>query len=215
MVLVKEVRRCDNRTVALRMGQEVMRWLSLHFSAECSHGLSDSILPILQCLVLLALAGCSAKDEAAAPSHTPTIVAQPTAVVSDLGARVSATLYPNGIDTDCYFEYGPTEAYGRRLTTKFIQAKLNYVDVSDTIAHLGVDTTYHCRLVATNAAGTTHSADIAFSVAKAPPTIMVETAVTVTGPKVVVFTATVNANNRSTGTNMYLDERLTLESVSP
>jgi hypothetical protein len=132
MVLVEEVRRCENRTVALRMGQEVMRWQSPHFTAEFSYGVSGLVLPIFNCLVFLVLAGCSAKDEAAAPSHTPTITAQPTVVVSGLGARVSATLNPNGIDTDCYFEYGPTEAYGRRLTTKFIQAKLNDVVVSDT-----------------------------------------------------------------------------------
>jgi hypothetical protein len=119
-------------------------------------------------------------------------------VISGVAAQLSAIVNPNNIDTDCYFEYGPTALYGRRLATKSIHATLTDVIVSDTIAALGVDITYHCRLVATNAAGTTHSADIAFSVANAPPTIMVEAAVTVTGPKVVVFTATVNANNRST-----------------
>jgi hypothetical protein len=139
------------------------------------------------------------EDETVLPqSHAPTIVAEPSVVVLGLGARITATLNPNDLDTDCYFEYGPTDTYGRRLATKFIQAKLNDVVVSDLIANLGVDTIYHCRLVATNAVGTTYSIDKTFSVAHTPPTIESETAVTVTGQKVVVLTATVNAKYRST-----------------
>lgn len=162
--------------------------------------LESKTTSILRVLLFLILAGCSAEDETVPPSqsHTPTIVTEPSVVVSGLGARITATINPNGIDTDCYFEYGPTDTYGRQLATKFIQAKLNDVVVSDTIANLGVDTMYHCRLVATNAAGTTYSIDKTFSVAHTPPTIETETAVTVAGQKVVVLTATVNANNRST-----------------
>ena len=170
-------------------------------TAGCSKKPRDSgTMSVLRVLLVLALAGCSAEDETGTPSQlrAPTIVAQPSVVVLGLGARITATLNPNGIDTECYFEYGPTETYGRRLTTKYIQAKLNDIVVSDTIENLGVDTTYHCRLVATNAAGTTHSIDKAFSVARTPPTIVSETSVTVTGPKIVVLTATVNANNLST-----------------
>jgi hypothetical protein len=154
----------------------------------------------LRVLLCLALAGCSAKDETVAPPQpqAPTIVAQPTVVVSDLGARITATVNPNGVDTECYFEYGPTATYGRQLPTKLIEAKLCDVVISDTVQNLGVDSTYHCRLVASNSAGTTQSTDKAFSVANAPPKIVSETSVSVTEPKAAVFTATVNANYRST-----------------
>lgn len=176
--------------------------LSPRSGVRCSWSPGDpktKTMSVLRVVLLFALAGCSAEDETAPPSQAqaPTIVVQPSVVVLGLGARISATLRPNGIDTDCYFEYGPTDEYGRRLATKFIQAKLTDVVVSDTIANLGIDTTYHCRLVATNAAGTMRSTDRSFSVANAPPTIVTETLVTVAGPKTVVLTATVNANNRS------------------
>jgi hypothetical protein len=119
-------------------------------------------------------------------------------VVSDLCARITATVNPNGIDTECYFEYGPTLAYGRQLPTKVIQATLNDVVISDTVQNLGIDTTYHCRLVSTNSAGTTQSSDKEFSVANTPPTIVSETSVSVSGPRSAVLTATVKANFRST-----------------
>jgi hypothetical protein len=151
-------------------------------------------------LLFLALAGCSGEDETVTPSQpqAPTIVTQPSVVVLGRGARITATINPNHIETECYFEYGPTETYGIRLPTKHIQAMFNDIVVSDTVENLSVDTTYHCRLAATNAAGTTHSTDKAFSLPNIPPTIVSETSVAVTGPKVVALTATVNANNRST-----------------
>jgi len=153
----------------------------------------------LQIFICLALAGCSAKDETVPPPQpqAPLIVAQPTVVVSGLGARITATVNPNGIDTDCYFEYGPTVAYGTKLPTKFIQAKLADVVISDTVQSLALDSTYHCRLVASNSAGTTQSIDKTFSVANASPTIVSETSVSVFG-NTAVLTATVNANYRFT-----------------
>jgi hypothetical protein len=75
---------------------------------------------------------------------------------------------------------------------------LNNIVVSDTVGNLGVDTTYHCRLIASNSAGTTQSTDKAFSVANLSPTIPSETSVSISGPKMAVLTATVNANYRST-----------------
>ncbi len=165
--------------------------LSLHLMSKA--------ISALQIFVWLALAGCSAKDETVAPPQPqgPTIVAQPTVVVSDLGARITATVNPNGIDTECYFEYGPTATYGRQLPTKLIEAKLCDVVISDTIANLGIDTTYHCRLVAASSAGTTQSTDQAFSVANTSPTIVSETSVSVFG-NTAVLAAMVNADYRST-----------------
>ena len=85
------------------------------------HLISQSI-SILRVLLCLGLAGCSANDETVTPpqSQAPKIVVPPSIVVSDLGARITATVNPNGIETECYFEYGPTVTYGRRLATKII-----------------------------------------------------------------------------------------------
>lgn len=168
---------------------------------ESPRRLPQPLISTVRVLLCLALAGCSAEDETVTPPQpqpqAPTIVTQPTVVVSELGARITAMVNPNNIDTECYFEYGPTTTYGRRLPVKLIQARLNDIVVSDTIANLGEDTTYHCQLVATNSAGTTHSLDKAFSVANTPPTILTETSVSVFG-NTAVLAATVNANYRST-----------------
>jgi hypothetical protein len=162
--------------------------------------LVSQLISILRVVICFVLPGCVAQDDTVTPpqSQAPQIVVQPSIAVVGLGARITATINPNGIDTDCYFEYGATAAYGTKLPTKFIQAKLSDVVISDTVQNLAPDTTYHYRLVATNSAGTTQSTDKAFAVANLSPTILSETSVSISGPKMAVLTATVNANYRST-----------------
>ena len=161
--------------------------------------LVSPVISVIRIVLCLALVGCSAKEEHLAPPQpqTPKIVVQPSVVVTGICARITATVNPNGFDTDCYFEYGLTSAYGKQLEAKFIQAKLGDVVVSDTIPNLALDSTYHFRLVASNSAGSIQSTDKVFMVANTPPTIVSETSVAVFG-NMAVLTATVNANYRST-----------------
>lgn len=163
-----------------------------------SEGLSKAIT-VLEVSLCLALAACSGEEKTVAPPQpqTPRIVVQPTVVVTGIGARITATINPSGIDTHCYFEYGLTSAYGRQLESKLIQGRLGDVVVSDTIPSLSLDSTYHIRLFANNSAGSTLSADRVFMVANTPPTIVSETVVSVIGGTA-VFAATVNGNYRST-----------------
>lgn len=123
--------------------------------------LISKAISVLQIFVCLALTGCSPEDQTIPPPQpqAPIIVAQPAVVVSGLGARITATVNPNGIDTDCYFEYGQNTSYGTHTAAKSIGAGGSGVVVMDTIKGLSWDTTYHCRLIAENAAGRTVGTD--------------------------------------------------------
>jgi hypothetical protein len=126
-------------------------------------------ITVLRVLLCLSLAGCS-ENEDSISSHSPTapdILGQPSVVVI-AGSRAIFTCWvnPRGLDTRCYFEYGPTISYGRQLPAKSIGSKTAYVFIRDTAANLSADTTYHCRVVAANSHGNTVGADRDFSLAE-------------------------------------------------
>jgi hypothetical protein len=82
------------------------------------------------------------------------------------GAVLNGTVNPFGQETTYHFEYGLTAAYGQRLP-------LAHEDVAghgysprntlQTISGLEPSTTYHYRLVATNATGTSSTPDATFT----------------------------------------------------
>jgi hypothetical protein len=84
---------------------------------------------------------------------------------SEVGAHLSASINPNRVAATYQFEYGETAAYGKRfpLTPADIPAGANPVTVARTIGGLEPGTTYHFRVVATNAGGTTNGPDQTFT----------------------------------------------------
>lgn len=101
---------------------------------------------------------------------TPEIVKTPTATteaatgVTESGAKLRGNVNPNGLATTYQFEYGTTTAYGSKAPTSpsSIGSGTSGVEVSETIGSLAADTTYHFRVVATNAEGTAYGADKTF-----------------------------------------------------
>jgi predicted lipoprotein with Yx(FWY)xxD motif len=82
------------------------------------------------------------------------------------GFELTGTIYPEGNDTTWHFEYGATTAYGQSAPMPDADAGSTgfAIAVSEPITGLAADTTYHYRLVSTNAVeGTTDSADRTFS----------------------------------------------------
>jgi hypothetical protein len=68
--------------------------------------------------------------------------------------------------SDCRFEYGTTTAYGSYAPcTPALGAGSGAVAVSAEISGLGTATSYHFRIVATNATGTASGADQTFTTA--------------------------------------------------
>ena len=71
--------------------------------------------------------------------------------------------------TDCYFEFGPTTAYGERIPcAPSPGAGEATVETSAAVAGLVAGDTYHYRVVATSLGGTTYGGDRAFTTAGAP-----------------------------------------------
>jgi hypothetical protein len=75
------------------------------------------------------------------------------------GAQFSGGVYPNGIDTTYWWEYGPTTDYGQQTPATDIGSGTAPVAVSDSLTGLSPGTTYHYRLVAQNQTGTEYGYD--------------------------------------------------------
>jgi len=79
------------------------------------------------------------------------------------GAQLSGGVYPNGIDTTYWWEYGPTTAYGQQTPLALAGSGTARVSVGATIGGLAAGTAYHYRLVAISPDGTTAGADATFA----------------------------------------------------
>jgi predicted lipoprotein with Yx(FWY)xxD motif len=120
-------------------------------------------------LAALAIGLLSGPAAAAAAIYPP--VAGP-AVRTAEGFELKGTVYPYGNDTTWHFEYGTTTAYGQSAPMPDADAGTEtLVPVSQLITGLAADTTYHYRLVSTNAVeGTSESADRTFSTSETATT---------------------------------------------
>jgi len=87
--------------------------------------------------------------------------------VSSSGATLSASIDPNGSRAMYHFDYGTSTAYGNSTSEQPVGSDSHEHQVSATASGLRPGTVYHCRAVASNAAGTTYGADQQFSTAAA------------------------------------------------
>jgi hypothetical protein len=94
----------------------------------------------------------------------PSFQAEPAAAISQVSALLKAGVDPNGEAlSSCEFEYGPTTSYGTTVpcSPEASAIKRPFVDnyVHGQAAGLSEGATYHYRVVATNAQGTTDGPD--------------------------------------------------------
>jgi hypothetical protein len=81
---------------------------------------------------------------------------------------VSAQVNPEGLPTTYTIEYGTSEAYGSTTTAAGVGAGTEFINVSNVLGAssegvLQSGTTYHFRVVATNADGTRYGPDVTFA----------------------------------------------------
>ena len=136
---------------------------------------------------------------AAAPANADAPVAR-TGPATSVGARsaiVSGAVDARGESTSWYVEYGTTTAYGARTEARSAGNGTSAVDVSQQLTRLETGATYHYRVVATNAGGTSRGADQAFTTSGAPE--VVTGAAWAIGPTSANVGGNVDPNGRSTG----------------
>jgi hypothetical protein len=103
---------------------------------------------------------CTGLALAASP---PTATTTAATAITETTATLNGTVDPEGTDTSWYFEYGTTTAYGARTATQGPEKGNAAKSVSSTVTGLAPSTTYHYRLVASSAAGTSNGADMTFT----------------------------------------------------
>jgi hypothetical protein len=87
------------------------------------------------------------------------------------GARLTASVDPNGRATTYHFEYGTTSSYGKRTAEASAGSGQSARSVSATIAGLQPNMRYHFRVVATNAAGVARGRDRTLTTLRNPTAI--------------------------------------------
>jgi phosphodiesterase/alkaline phosphatase D-like protein len=115
----------------------------------------------------------------------PALAAAPTATtgdasgITDTQASVAGTVNPQGQLTSYAFQYGTTTAYGQQTALTSAGSGRADTAVRADLAGLTPGTTYHYRVIATNADGTTVGADRTFrTTGTAPPPPPAPTATT-------------------------------------
>ncbi|MGN6190089.1 MAG: hypothetical protein ACTHOE_14435 [Conexibacter sp.] len=118
----------------------------------------------LTTIALLALAAVPALATA------PTAVTGDATGITDTQVTVAGTVNPQGQLTSYAFQYGTTTAYGQQTALTSASSGTADTPVRADLAGLTPGTTYHYRVIATNADGTTVGADRTFrTTGTAPP----------------------------------------------
>src|SRR5687767_1046662 len=102
----------------------------------------------------------------------PVLTTDPPTFAAD-AADLTGTVDTKGLSTTARWEYGLTTAYGSSTPTRTIAPSAWPMHNNERVAGLTPNTTYHVRLVATNASGTTYGPDQVFRTA--PPLPLVTT----------------------------------------
>ena len=111
----------------------------------------------------------------------PTVQTLAAIGTTSSNAFINGSLNPNGAPTTAYFQWGTDTSYGSN-TTPFNFGLTPASDYQVDLTNLSASTTYHCRFVGSNSAGTSYGADVTFTTggAQAPPQVLTLAASAVT-----------------------------------
>jgi len=112
----------------------------------------------------------------------PTVMSQAATMVTQTSATLNASVNPEDETvTSCRFQYGPTNTYGSEIACKVLPGSGGTpVEVSASLTGLTSNSTYHFRIVATNATGTNSGEDTELVTNPFLPTVTTEAASAVT-----------------------------------
>jgi RHS repeat-associated protein len=128
----------------------------------------------------------------------PSATTEAAGSVGETTATLKGQVNPNGAAATYQFEYGTTTSYGTKVpaTAESVGSGTTNVAVSKAISGLKGNTTYHFRVSATNASGTTLGLDKSFTTPKLP-TATTEAATSVKETEA-TLKASVNPNGTAT-----------------
>jgi hypothetical protein len=135
-------------------------------------------------------------DRTFVSSAAPAVTTKAASSVADTSARLNGSVNPNGQATTVTFEYGTSTSYGTKTPAASAGSGTSTKSVSAAVTGLVGGATYHFRLVATNATGTTAGADQTFTTS-GKPVAHTGTATGVTGTAA-TLTGTVDPAGHST-----------------
>src|SRR5690242_19612634 len=135
---------------------------------------------------------------AAVAAGEPAVSTGNATAITSTAATVNGTVNPEGQSTTYYFEYGTTTSYGSRTSTAGAGAGTADVKVSSSIEPLTPNTTYHYRVVASNASGTILGADVSFKTPKPPAPVVVTRHATSVAQTSATLNGTVNPEGQAT-----------------
>lgn len=110
--------------------------------------------------------------------NAPIATTTAATLVTATTATLNGTVNPNGLATTYYFQWGTTTSYGTNTTATSAGSGTSALSFSEPISGLIAGTTYHFRIVATNADGTNYGSDMSFSPGLASVTTAPATAIT-------------------------------------
>jgi uncharacterized repeat protein (TIGR01451 family) len=96
------------------------------------------------------------------PTGPPVVATTAATNVASFSATLNGSVYPHGLTTMVYFQYGTTTSYGF-TTAPQSHTGSTYLNIGANISGLSASTTYHFRIVATNSAGTRYGGDRTFT----------------------------------------------------
>jgi phosphodiesterase/alkaline phosphatase D-like protein len=143
--------------------------------------------------------------------NPPTVVTNAASSIMQTTATLNATVNPNGGEvSSCKLEYGTSETYGSSVscTPSSPGSGNSAVAVSASVTGLSANTTYHFRVVATNAGGTGTGSDGTFKTLPNAPTVVTEQASFPPAQTSATINATVNPNGGEV-TNCHFDYGIT------
>jgi hypothetical protein len=109
----------------------------------------------------------------AAPPPTPNASTAGASNVSYSSAVLAGSVNPAGRETNYVFQYGPTRDYGTQTPLSPAGSSTKTIRVSESVSGLQPLTTYHYRIVASSAAGTTKGTDRTFTTSAIPLSIAI------------------------------------------
>ena len=116
----------------------------------------------------------------AGSAPAPLVITDPASSVAGSSATLNGRVDPSGCATTYRFEYGKTTSYGGATFVGQASSGTGYAPVAAALSGLAAHTTYHFRITATNAGGTTHGKDRTFTTSCPAPLVVTDPASSVT-----------------------------------